>query len=200
MAAELSVVDCGPRVDERRTDQEWEPAVAEPIRTGPSRTVVPPSGQPTGIFDLIMADHRRIRRLSAALDDMARWNGDSGSMLGHAWLRLASLLEVHTRAEEEICYLPMSGCGPHAAEDRRAAIADHDDIREAIREASLHPPGSAPWWRAVRAALALTAGHLDREERGLLADGLAGLTMTKRRVLGRQWCAFIAAWRKDATL
>jgi Hemerythrin HHE cation binding domain len=172
--------------------------VAEPIRLGPSHTVVTRNGQPTDIFELITADHRRIRRLSATLDDMARWSGDSGSMLAHAWLRLASLLEAHTRAEEEICYLPMSGCGPHAAEDRRAAIADHDDVREAIREAHLHRPGSAPWWRAVRAALALNAGHLDREERGLLADGLKGLTMTQRRALGRQWCAFIAAWRLDA--
>jgi hypothetical protein len=80
--------------------------------------------------------------LSAALDDMARWDGDSGWTLGQAWLRLASLLEAHTLAEEEICYLPMSGCSPYAAEERRAAIADHDDIREAISEAFLHRPGS----------------------------------------------------------
>ena len=172
--------------------------MAEPIRIGPSRIVAPPGRQPTDIFEQIMADHRRIRRLCAALDDMARWGGDSGWMLAQAWLRLASLLEAHTRAEEEICYLPMSGCRPHAAEDRRAAIGDHEDIREAIKEASLHGPGSDPWWRAVRAVLAVNADHLDREEHGLLANGLTGLTMTQRRELGRQWCAFIAAWRLDA--
>ena len=172
--------------------------MAEPIRIGPSRIVAPPGRQPTDIFEQIMADHRRIRRLCAALDDMARWGGDSGWMLAHAWLRLASLLEAHTRAEEEICYLPMSGCRPHAAEDRRAAIADHDDMRGAIKEASLHRSGSAPWWRAVRAALAVTADHLDREEHGLLANGVTGLTMAQRRELGRQWCAFIAALRLDA--
>jgi Hemerythrin HHE cation binding domain len=172
--------------------------VAEPAHTSPSRVVIPPCGQPADIFELIMADHRRIRRLSGALDDTARWGGDSGWMLAHAWQRLASLLEAHTQAEEEICYLPMSGGRPHAAEGRRLATADHDDMREAIKEASLHRSGSAPWWRAVRAVLAVTADHLDREEHGLLADGLTGLTMAQRRELGRQWRAFIGAWRLDA--
>ena len=172
--------------------------MAEPIRIQSSRIVVPPRGPQADIFELIMADHRRIRRLSAALDDMARCGGDPGWMLAHAWVRLASLLEAHTRAEEEICYLPMSGCRPHGARDRRAAIAEHDDIREAIKEASLQQPGSALWWRAVRAVFAVNAGHLGREEHGLLADGLTGLAMTRRQELGRQWCAFIASWRLDA--
>ena len=170
--------------------------MAEPTPTGPARTVL--AGQPADIIELIMADHRRIRRLAAALDDTARWNGNSGVMLGHAWHRLAGLLEAHARAEEEICYLPMFGCHPQAAAARREAFDDHDDIREAISEASLHRPGSARWWRAVRAVLAASAGHLDREERILLASGLTGLTMSRRRELGRQWSAFIAAWRLDA--
>lgn len=172
--------------------------MAEPACTGSSHTVIPQSGPPADISELVMADHRRIRRLSAALDDAARWDGGSGSTLAHAWLRLAGLLEVHTAAEEEICYLPMSRYRPGAAEDRHAAIADHDDIREAIREASLHQPGSGPWRRAVRAALACNADHLDREEHGLLAESLADLSMAQRRELGRQWRAFVAAWRLDA--
>jgi hemerythrin HHE cation binding domain-containing protein len=145
-----------------------------------------------------MADHRTIRRLSAALDDAVRRDGVSGSMFAYVWLRLASLLEVHAAAEEEICYVPMSRCRPDAAEARRAAIADHDDIREAIKEASLHQPGSGPWRRAVRAALAVNADHIDREEHGLLAESLAALTMAQRRELGRQWRAFVAAWQLDA--
>jgi hemerythrin HHE cation binding domain-containing protein len=172
--------------------------VAEPEISGSSRTVVPLSGQPADICELVMADHRRIRRLSAALDDAARWDGESGSTLAHAWLRLATLLEAHAAAEEEICYLPMSRYRPDAAEDRRAAIADHDDIREAIKEASLHKPRSGPWRRAVQAALTVNADHLAREEHGLLAESLAGLTMAQRRELGRQWRAFVAAWRLDA--
>ena len=172
--------------------------MAEPGKPGTSSIVVPPRGQPADICELVMADHRRIRRLSAALDDAARWDGESGSTLAHAWLRLAALLEVHAAAEEEICYLPMSRYRPDGAEDRRVAIADHDDIREAIREASLWQPGSGPWRRAVRAALAVNADHIDREEHGLLTESLAGLSMGQRRELGRQWQAFVAAWRLDA--
>jgi hemerythrin HHE cation binding domain-containing protein len=172
--------------------------VTEQARIESARIVVPLSGPPADICELVMADHRRIRRLSAALDDTARWDGGSGSMLAHAWLRLAGLLEAHAAAEEEICYLPMARYRADAAENRRAAIADHDDIREAIREASLHQPGSGPWRRAVRAALAMSADHLDREEHGLLAESLDGLTMVQRRELGRQWRAFVAAWRLDA--
>jgi hypothetical protein len=118
-------------------------------------------------------------------------------MLAHVWQRLAGLLEAHTRAEEEICYLLVFGSGPGAAERRREAIADHDDLREAISEASLQPAGSPPWWRAVSAALEATGSHLDREERAV-QDGLTGLTMSQRRGLGRQWSAFIAAWTLDS--
>jgi Hemerythrin HHE cation binding domain len=173
-------------------------AEPEPELTGSSRIVGPPSGAPADISELVMADHRRIRRLSAVLDDATRRDGALDSMFAYAWRRLASLLEAHAAAEEEICYLPMFRFGPDAAEDRRAAIADHDDIREAIKEASLHRPGSGPWRRAVRAALAVNADHIDREEHGLLAEGLVGLTMAQRRELGRQWRAFVAAWRLDA--
>jgi hypothetical protein len=93
-----------------------------------------------------MADHRRIRRLCQALDDAARWSGDAdpGSMPGHVWERLAGLLEEHTRAEEEICYLPMLSRLPHATQCRQEAIADHDDIREAISEAALQRVGGQP--------------------------------------------------------
>ena len=82
----------------------------------------------------------------------------------------------------------------------REAIADHDDIREAVSEASRQPAGSALWWRAVRAALAASTGYLDHEERGVLAHCLLRLTMSRRLELGRQWSAFIAAWAQDATL
>jgi Hemerythrin HHE cation binding domain len=111
--------------------------------------------------------------------------------------QLAGLLGAHTRAEEEICY-PMSGCSRLDAGRRRDAIDDHEDIREAIGEASLQRVGSALWWRAVRAVLAVSAGHLDREERDVLPCCLAGPTVSQRRELGQQWLRFIAAWTLDA--
>jgi hypothetical protein len=92
----------------------------------------------------------------------------------------------------------MFSAGPEATALRQEAIADHDDIREALGEASVHHVGSALWWRAVRAALAVSADHVDREERGVLADWQLRSTMSQRRELGRQWSAFIAAWTKDA--
>src|SRR5581483_3251612 len=123
------------------------------------------------VIDLIMADHRRIRRLQGALRDLARSadDADARRTLAPVWQRLADLLEAHCAAEEEICHLAMFGPGPQAAARAREAVADHDDIREAIREAHLESVGSAGWWRAVSAALVVSAQHVDAEERGVLA-------------------------------
>jgi Hemerythrin HHE cation binding domain len=177
-----------------------KPPQQDKAPSGLAGTVVSRTGQPADVIELIMADHRRIRRLRAVLDDAVRCGGESGSgwMLAHVWQRLAGLLEAHTRAEEEICYLPMFGSGPLADERRQAAAADHDDIRAAISEAALQPAGSARWWSAARAVLAISADHLEREERDMLDGWQARLTMSRRRELGRQWLGFMAALRLDA--
>jgi hypothetical protein len=161
-----------------------------------------PAGQPADIIELILADHRRIGRLCHALDDTARHDGGPRPdwMPGHMWQRLADVLVAHTRAEEETWYRPLFGTGPQAAERIRDSIADHDDIRGIIGEAAIQPAGSAAWWRAVRTVLAVSAEHLEHEERDVLPVWLPGLSMSRRRELGRQWCAFMAAWRPDATL
>jgi len=90
---------------------------------------------------------------------------------------------VHTQAEEHICYLPMFRSGPRATERMREPVADHNDIREIIGEASMQPVGSAPRWRAVRTVLTVSAEHLEREERDILPDCLLGLTMSRRKEL-----------------
>jgi hypothetical protein len=169
-----------------------------PAPPAPERAV-PAVGRPspTGIIELIMADHRRIRRLSQALQDAAR-RGDPGWILADAWRQLADLLNVHTRAEEEICYLPMFGSGPDGIARMRDAIDCHDDIREAIGEAAPHAVGSPSWWRAVRAAQAAVNDHLEREEHDIRAGQLPRLAAGARRELGRQWTAFTAAWRQDS--
>jgi hypothetical protein len=77
----------------------------------------------------------------------------------------------------EICHLAMTGTGPRAAARVLEAVSDHNDIREAIREAQLEPAGSAAWWRAVSAALVVSTQHMDAEERGVLPD------------CGRHWSA-----------
>lgn len=152
------------------------------------------------IIELILADHRRIRMLLGALGGAARNGEDPGAtcMLTPVWDRLAGLLELHAEAEEEICYLAMFGPGPDAAARMQDAIADHDDIREAVAEARLHPPGSAAWWRAVTAARRASSDHIAREERGALAAFGRRATPALRDELGRQWAPFIAARTLDA--
>jgi hypothetical protein len=187
------------------THQEWESAMTKPLQrvlvsSGEIWSAIPRSAPSADVIELIMADHRRIRRLREALDDAVRCGRDTGSgwMLAHVWERLTGLLDAHARAEEEICYLPMFGSGPDAADRRQRAVADHDDIRGAVREAALQPAGSALWWGAARAVLAVIAEHLDREERDMLNGWLPRLAMSQRREFGRQWLAFMAVWRLDA--
>jgi hypothetical protein len=164
---------------------------------GKRALIAPAAGRPADVIELIMADHRRIRRLREALYDAVRCTGDYGEnwMLAHVWQRLADLLEVHETAEEEVCFLSLFGSGPRAAELMHRAVADHDDIREALKEASLQQAGSALWWRAVTAVLSCNAEHLEREER-ILAR--CKLTISQRRELGRRWSAFTVAWTDDA--
>jgi hypothetical protein len=81
----------------------------------------------------------------------------------------------------------------------RDAIADHDDFREAVREARLHAAGSAVWWRAVTAVLWASSDYVAREERGALAAIGRRAALALRNELGRQWAAFIAARTRDAT-
>lgn len=151
------------------------------------------------VIELVLADHRRIRRLCQALDDAVLWTARSGASWApaHVWQRLAGLIEVHTLAEEEIWYPPASRSGPRATADIREMAAAHDDIREVIAEAALQPAGSALWWRAVRTVQAGICPHLDREERDTLASWQRQLTSSRRLELGRQWTAFTAAWTLD---
>jgi len=160
-----------------------------------------PGTGPADVIELVLADHRRIRRLSRALDDAVRraTYPSPGWVPAHIWQRLAELLHAHTLAEEEICYLPASRHGGGAAAHTRDRAAEHDDIREAIAEAALQPAGSALWWRAVRAVQADVPFHLDREEGDLLVSLRCQLTVRQRVELGRQWTAFIATWALDAS-
>ena len=180
------------------------PARQDPGASDTTRYILSPgpgASRQADIIELILADHRRIGRLCHALYDAARYTGPKPDwMPGHMWQRLADLLVAHTQAEEETCYLPLLGTGAPAAERIRDSIGDHDEIRGVIGEAAAQPVGSAPWWRTVRTAMAVSAEHLEHEERDVLPECLPGLSMSQRRELGRQWCAFMAAWRPDATL
>lgn len=190
------------------------PAPQYPGAASEIRRYIPVRNAETGlsadIVELIMADHRRIRRLCSAVYDAARPGGQPGPdwMLGHVWQRLADLLVAHTRAEEQTCYASVPGASPRATAqaanraDRRGRdpMADHEDIRKLIGEASQHPVGSAPWWHAVSTVIEVSTEHHEREEREILPRYVKGLALSRRKELGRQWCAFMAAWKWDATL
>lgn len=53
---------------------------------------------------------------------------------------------------------PMCGSGVLPGGWRREAVADHEDIREAIGEATLQAVGSSLWWGAARAAIGAAGG------------------------------------------
>ena len=146
------------------------------------------------IVELITADHRRIRRLCAAVYDTGRQRGQSDPdwMLGHVWQRLADLLVAHTQAEEQTCYAYVPGPDPHASWPIQDPLVVHEDIRKLIGEAARHPVGSAPWWHAVSTVIKVSTEHHEREERDILPRYVASLSLSRRKELGRQWCAFMA--------
>ena len=148
----------------------------------------------SGITELVLAGHQRILLMQQALNDAGRPGGEWGSAgaLATVWDRLADLIEVQAAAEEEICYLPMVEASSWSREQMQDAVADWDEVCEAVAEARLLPVGSRPWWRAVKAALSVCNKHFDRQE-GVLADFRNYADRPLRQRLGGQWSAFIAA-------
>ncbi len=133
------------------------------------------------------------------LSDSARYGGgqDAACSLAPVWRRLAGVLDIHAEAEQEIWFPALFGHSHEQDAQIREAIADHDDIREAAREAALHPVASAAWSRAVVAVLRLTPDHIAREENGPLAIFARRAAPELRHELGRQWAAFTAARIRD---
>lgn len=160
-------------------DQHSEPSTH-------SRAIRSTGAAPDDIAELMMADHRRLRRLCQTLDGIARY-GNGPDWSAAAWQRLAGLLDAHLRAEEEICYLPAFGSSPQGIERMRDARARNDDIREAIGETHLQSAGSPAWWRAVGAVLTAIAGHIDSEESRAISGWMLSLAASRRRELARTW-------------
>ena len=132
------------------------------------------------ITQLILDDHHEQRRLFAILEQVSRADTE---VLYAVWGRLASFLELHAAAEEEIFYPALLQVGLAA---RRAsgvesetldAVHDHNDIRDVIAETARHPVGSDGWFAAVAAANLANSDHMAEEEREGLTDfrRLAGL-------------------------
>jgi Hemerythrin HHE cation binding domain len=125
------------------------------------------------ITEIILQQHEEQRRAFALLDDVPR---DDQETLAAVWSRLAVLLEVHAKAEEKFFYPRLlkvgtgGGGADSAASETEDAIKDHNDIRNAIREAATHEAGTEGWWAAVLQAREANSDHMAEEEREDLAD------------------------------
>ena len=147
------------------------------------------------ITQLILDDHHEQRRLFAILEQIDR--AETG-VLSAVWGRLASFLELHAAAEEEIFYpaLLQVGMAAHrkaGVEDETLdAIHDHNEIRDAVTEVARHQVGTDEWFAAVGAANLANSDHMAEEEREGLTDfrRLAGLQ--RRHQLAVAFAAFEA--------
>src|ERR1700678_3807723 len=107
------------------------------------------------IIEVILADHKRIRRMLGALDDAASYGEDpcAGWMLAPVWCRARRPPRAARRGRGGDLLSGPVRAGQAATAQMQDAIAGHDDFREEVREAGLHAAGSALWRRAVASAL-----------------------------------------------
>ena len=89
------------------------------------------------IIALVEANYLHITRWAARLGELSRL--DSGQqpipVLVRTWQTLTSLIELHIRADEEICGPAIFGPTERGRVLARETRAAHEDIREIIREA-----------------------------------------------------------------
>jgi hypothetical protein len=147
------------------------------------------------ITQLILDDHYEQRRLFAILEQVSRADTEVLSVL---WGRLASFLELHAAAEEEVFYPALLQAGLAA---RRAsgvesetldAIHDHNDIRDAIAEVARHQVGTDQWYAAVAATNLANSDHMAEEEREGLTDFRRLASLQRRHDLAVAFAAFEA--------
>jgi hypothetical protein len=147
------------------------------------------------ITQLILDDHEQQRRLFAAMDEVDRADGEA---LAPLWDRLATFLEVHARAEEELFYPPLLELGQGATdaesaeEETEDAIGDHNSIRDAVAASRRWEAGSDAWWAAVDAARRANSTHMGEEERQGLADFRRHADAGLRHELGVRFAAYEA--------
>lgn len=139
------------------------------------------------ICDLILEQHHEFRRRFAELDGMRDADPDA---LGGMWSPLATLLELHAEAEEELFYPRLLDVGDEPVEETEDAITDHNEITEAVERSGEHEPGSDAWWDAVDAAREENSEHTAEEERGALADFRRNAPDELRHEIGAAWLAW----------
>ncbi|GGF54929.1 cation-binding protein [Marmoricola endophyticus] len=138
------------------------------------------------IIAAIYDDHDWFRRQFFLLDE-AR----TPEQLAAVWEPLASRLDAHAQAEEEIFYPELLRLGKEdPAEETDDAIGDHNSIRDAVRDSRSAEVGSEEWWAAVTKAREENGEHLEEEEREGMADFLRQAPLELRHELGLKWEEF----------
>lgn len=169
-----------------------DPAAVPARRSGSS------TAASADIADLIRASRRHIARWRAWFGELRhRTDPAAGRDLAVTWDTVAAQIDLHMRAEEEICGPTVYRAAPHGAALTRQIRDTHADIRELIAEASLQRPGSPQWQDLVSAALSAWDRHCDEEEHGPEAEWLRRADPALRRQLARQWRAFREACVRD---
>lgn len=84
------------------------------------------------IIDLIEANHLHILRWQAQLGELRHQPGTrvTGVTLTATWNTLAAMIDLHMRADEEICVLAVCGTGPRGWDLTRHTTEAYRDIRE----------------------------------------------------------------------
>ncbi|MGH3156610.1 MAG: hemerythrin domain-containing protein, partial [Streptosporangiaceae bacterium] len=147
------------------------------------------------VTQLILDDHHEQRRLLSILEQIDR--ADTGT-LAAVWGRLATFLEVHAQAEEEIFYpelLKVGGRTGHLGsveEETLDAIGDHNEIRDTIAAVADHAVGTDGWYDAVAAVNKANGDHMAEEEREGLADVRRLTSLQRRHDLAVAFAAFEA--------
>lgn len=141
------------------------------------------------VCDLILDEHDELRRRFAEMDSL-RAEGCDSSRLRQVWVPLAETLEVHAAAEESVFYPRLLKEGRRGEEETADAIADHNEIRDAVRRADAAEVGTDDWWDAVLAARAANSDHMAEEERGSLPDFRVNAPADQREALGDAWDDF----------
>ena len=147
------------------------------------------------ITQLILDDHQEQRRLFAILEQIPN---DDVDALKAVWDRLATFLDVHAKAEEELFYPALLDVGegaggkPSAEAETKHAIKDHNEIRDAVAKVAQHQVGSALWREAVAQANDANSDHMGEEEREGLTDFRINADLQRRHDLAVRFAAFEA--------
>lgn len=147
---------------------------------------------------LILNDHTWFRQQFAALDDVQAQTPPDVDDVTKLWEPLATRLDLHAIAEEEIFYPQLLRQGEDPEAETLDAISDHNDIRDGVHDAARHPVGTASWWEAVGRARQANDEHMAEEEREGLADFRLHAPAGLREALGRQFAEFLDSHRTTA--